>query len=201
MTRRDVIAATTATVAAGAPTLVFLAANQIAGLGPAAVAATVTAAVVLAWRLHARRHIRHAVGGALLATASAVVAAGTGQARGFFLLPMLIPAVATAACLLSLAADRPLAGLIANPIVGGPPEWRSRPAPRRFYAASTTVLALASFGSLVAQVCLYRGNQAGWLALLHILMGPLWAAITTLSILLARTTVARERHTADVGNH
>jgi Protein of unknown function (DUF3159) len=188
--------ATTAAAAAGAPTLVFLAANGIGGLRAASVAATVTAVLVLAWRLRARRHVAHAVLGALPAAACAAVAAWTGQARGFFLLPMAIPAVAAAACLLSLAADRPLAGLVANRIVGGPPGWRSHRVLHRFYAVSTVVIALVSFVSLAAQVALYRWSDVAWLGLLHILMGPLWAAITALSVLLARRTVTRERNAA-----
>lgn len=200
-TRRATSAATAAAAAAaGAPTLAFLAANGIGGLRPASAVATVTAVLVLAWRVHARRQIRHAVVGALLATACAVVAAWTGRARGFFLLPMLIPAVATAACLLSLAACRPLAGLVANRIVGGPPGWRSSQILHRFYAVSTIVIALVSFVSLAAQVALYRWSNVDWLGLLHVLMGPLWAAITALSILLARRAVTRERHAAEAGD-
>lgn len=176
--------------------MVFLAANWLGGLRPAAVAAAVTALLVLAWRVRARRQIRHAVVGALLATACAAAAAWTGQARGFFLVPMVIPAVATAACLLSLAAGRPLAGLIANKIVGGPPGWRSHRALYRFYAVSTVVIAIVSFASLAAQVALYSWSNVAWLGILHIVMGPSWAAITALSLLLARRRVTGERNAA-----
>ncbi|PWI44117.1 DUF3159 domain-containing protein [Streptomyces sp. ICBB 8177] len=190
---------TVAAAAAGGPALVFLVANAIGGTLPASAAAMVTASLVLAWRLRARRQVRHAVAGALLATACAAVAAWTGQARGFFLLPMLIPAAATAACLLSLAADRPLAGLVANRLVGGPPGWRSHRALYRFYAAATVVIALVSLVSLAAQVALYRWSDVAWLGLLHILMGPLWASITALSMVLSRRTVNRERYATAPG--
>ncbi|MGW7577208.1 DUF3159 domain-containing protein [Streptomyces sp. NPDC054765] len=200
MTTSRAASAATAAAATGAPALVFLAANGIGGLRPASAAAAVTAVLVLMWRLRARRQVRHAVVGALLATACAAVAAWTGQARGFFLLPMVIPAVATAACLLSLAANRPLAGLVANRIVGGPPGWRSHRGLHRFYAVSTVVIALVSLASLAAQVALYRWSEVAWLGLLHVLMGPMWAAITALSILLARLTVTRERNAAEAGD-
>ncbi|MET9183516.1 DUF3159 domain-containing protein [Kitasatospora aureofaciens] len=188
--------AATAAAVAGAPTLVFLAANGTGGPRSASVAAAVTAVLVLGWRLRARQHVPHAVLGALLATGCAAVAAWTGQARGFFLLPMAVPAAATAGCLLSLAADRPLAGLVANRVVGGPPGWRSNRVLRRFYAVSTVAIALVSFASLAAQVALYRWSDVAWLGLLHVLMGPLWAAVTALSLLLARRTVTRERNAA-----
>jgi hypothetical protein len=200
MTASRVTSAVTGAAAAGAPALVFLAANGIGGLRPAAVTAAAAAVLVLAWRLRARRQVRHAVVGAVLATACAAVAAWTGQARGFFLLPMVIPAVATAACLLSLAAGRPLAGLVTNRTVGGPPGWRSHRALYRFYAVSTVVMALVSFVSLTAQVALYCWSDVAWLGLLHVLMGPMWAAVTALSIVSARRTVIRERNAADAGN-
>ncbi|MFD8705669.1 DUF3159 domain-containing protein [Kitasatospora sp. NPDC059648] len=183
----------------GAPTVVFLAADGTGGPRSASVAATVTAVLVLGWRLRARRHVPHAVLGALLATACAAVALWTGQARGFFLLPMAFPAAATAACLLSLAADRPLAGLVANRVVGGPPEWRSHRVLHRFYAVSTVGIALVSSASLAAQVALYRWSDVAWLGLLHVFMGPLWAAVTALSLLLARRTVTGERDAAGAG--
>jgi hypothetical protein len=113
---------------------------------------------------------------------------------------MLIPAVATVACLLSLAAGRPLAGLVTNRIVGGPPGWRSHQALYRFYAASTVVIALVSFVSLAAQVALYCWSNVTWLGLLHILMGPMWAAVTALSMVSARRTVTRERNAAEADN-
>lgn len=191
--------AVTAAAAAGVPTLAFLAVNGIGGPRTASAAAMVTAVLVLAWRLRARQQVRHAVVGALLATACAAVATWTGQARGFFLLPMAIPAVAAAACLLSVAAGRPLAGLVANRIVGGPPGWRSYRVLHRFYAVSTVVIALVSIVSLAAQVALYCWSDIAWLGVLHILMGPLWAAVTALSILLSRRTVTREQN-AETGN-
>ncbi|WP_229811757.1 DUF3159 domain-containing protein [Streptosporangium pseudovulgare] len=184
-------------VAAAAPTLVFLVANQIGGLRPAVAATAVTAALILAWRLWTRRQVRHAVAGALLAAACAAVAAGTGQARGFFLPPMLIPVLAAAACLLSLVADRPLAGLVANRIVGGPPEWRSHRGLRRFYAVTTVLIALVSLVSLAAQVLLYQWGEVAWLGILHVLMGPVWGAVTALSIVLSRRAVSRERAAAE----
>lgn len=200
MTTPRATAAATAAAATGAPTLVFLAADGIGGLRPASAAATLTAVLVLAWRLRARRQVRHAVVGALLATACAAVAAWTGQTRGFFLVPMLIPAVATAVCLLSLVADRPLAGLVANRIVGGPPGWRSHRTLHRFYAVTTVWITLVSVASLAAQVALYRWSEVAWLGLLHVLMGPLWAAVTALSTVLARRTVTRERNAAEAAD-
>ncbi|MER7645836.1 MULTISPECIES: DUF3159 domain-containing protein [Streptomyces] len=183
-------------VATAAPTLVFVVADRLGGLRLALVATTVTVIVVLAWRLRAKEQVRHAVIGALVAVACAAVAAGTGEAKGFFLLPILIPAVATVVCVLSMAAGRPLAGLVANRLVGGPPRWRSYRPLRRFYGAATLLISVVSLASLVAQVILYRQAEIAWLAVLHILMGPLWLAVTAASLLLSRMAVTRYRKAA-----
>ncbi|WP_433177624.1 DUF3159 domain-containing protein [Actinoallomurus sp. CA-150999] len=180
-------------VTTAAPTIVFVAADAIGGLTSALIATAVTGVLVLAWRLRARRHVRHAVIGTLLAIVCAAVAAGTGQARGFFLLPMLLPAAATMACLLTVLAGRPLAGLVANRIVGGPKDWRSHRPLHRFYRRTTLVIALVSFVSLAAQVALYRLDAIAGLGVLHVLMAPMWAGITAGSIVLSRLAVTRYR--------
>ncbi|MEV5707966.1 DUF3159 domain-containing protein [Actinoallomurus sp. NPDC052274] len=188
---------TSSLLTTAAPTLVFVVADGVSGLRAALIATTVTGVLILGWRLRARQHVAHAVLGALLALVCAAVAAGTGQARGFFLLPMLVPAAATAGCLLSILAGRPLAGLVANRIVGGPPDWRSRRPLHRFYLRTTLLIALASGASLTAQVALYRLSAVAWLGILHVLMAPLWAGITAASIVLSRMAVTRYRNTAD----
>ncbi|MCO5996932.1 DUF3159 domain-containing protein [Actinoallomurus rhizosphaericola] len=183
-------------VTTAAPTLVFVVADGIGGLRAALIATVAAGLLVLGWRLRARRQVKHAVLGALLALLCAATAAGTGQARGFFLLPMLLPAAATAACLLSVLAGRPLAGLVANRIVGGPPDWRSHRPLHRFYTRTTLVISVVSFASLAAQAALYRLSAVAWLGILHILMAPLWAGVTAASIVLSRMAVTRHRYPA-----
>jgi hypothetical protein len=183
-------------VTTAAPTVVFLGADGIGGLGPALIGTTVSGVLVLGWRLRTRQHVTHAVLGALLAIVCAAVAAGTGQARGFFLLPMLLPAAATVVCLLSVLVGQPLAGLVANRLVGGPKDWRSHRPLHRFYVRATLLISLVSCASLAAQVALYRLDAVAWLGILHILMAPLWAGITAASIVLSRMAVTRHRNTA-----
>jgi uncharacterized protein DUF3159 len=179
--------------AAAVPTLVFAAADGAGGLGPALIASVTSGVLVLGWRLRARRQARHAVVGTLLAVICAAVAAGTGQARNFFVLPMLVPAAAAAGCALSILAGSPLAGLVANRIVGGPADWRSHRPLRRFYLRTTLLIALVSCASLVTQVALYRLGTVALLALAHIVMAPLWAGITAVSIAASRVAVSRFR--------
>jgi hypothetical protein len=183
-------------ITAAVPTLVFAGADGISGLGPALIAATVSAVLILGWRLRARRQVQHAILGTLLAMICAAVAAGTGQARNFFLLPMLVPAAAAAGCVLSVLAGFPLAGLVANRIAGGPADWRSHQPLHRFYRRTTLLIALASLASLAAQVALYRLDAIALLGITHILMALLWAGITAASIAASRMAVTRHRSSA-----
>jgi hypothetical protein len=175
----------------------FVGAYGTVGLRAAAVlaatAATVVGALVLGCGVRGRRYLPHAAVGAVLAVTCAGVAVGTGQARGFFLLPMLLPAAATAACLLSILAGRPLAGLVANRAVGGPPSWRSHRPLRRFYRGMTVFIAVLSLASLAAQAALYSRAEIAWLGVLHIVMAALWPGITAVTLALSRLTVARHR--------
>ena len=178
------------------PTLVFAGADSISGLGPAVIATVLSGALVLGWRLRTGRRKSYAVLGVLLAVICAAVAAGTGQARTFFLLPMLVPATAAAACILSVLAGSPLAGLVANKIVGGPANWHSHQPLHRFYLRTTLLIALASGASLASQIILYRLDAVTLLGIVHILMAPLWLAITAASITASRVSVTRYRNRA-----
>ncbi|PBC80585.1 MULTISPECIES: DUF3159 domain-containing protein [unclassified Streptomyces] len=182
--------------ATAAPTLAFVAAYGADGLRTALVAATVTGVLVLACGLGTRRYLQHAAVGALLAVTCAAVAVGTGQARGFFLLPMLLPAASSAACLLSVLAGRPLAGLVANRVVGGPPRWRSHRPLHRFYRWMTVCIGLVCLASLAAQAALYSRAEITSLGVLHVVMGALWPGITAATLALSRMAVARHRDSA-----
>ncbi|WP_406430771.1 DUF3159 domain-containing protein [Streptomyces sp. NBC_00631] len=185
-----------ALAATAAPTLAFVAAYGADGLRTALVATTAAGVLVLGCGRRARRYLQHAAVGALLAVTCAAVAVGTGQARGFFLLPMLLPAAASAACLLSVLAGRPLAGMVANRVVGGPPHWRAHRPLHRFYRWTTLLIALVSLASLAAQAALYSRAQIAWLGVLHIVMGALWPGITAATLALSRVAVARHRESA-----
>jgi hypothetical protein len=178
------------------PTLVFAGTVGISGLRPALIATSVSGVLIIGLCLRARRHILHAVVGTLLAVVCAAVAAGTGQARNFFLLPMLVPTAAAVGCVLSVLVGSPLAGLVANRIVGGPAGWRSRQPLYRFYLRTTLLIALASCASLAAQVALYRLDAIALLGVVHIVMAPLWAGLTAASIAASRVAVTRYRNTA-----
>ena len=97
-------------VLAAAPSLVFVAVNVTASLYPAIIAAAVTAATGLGYRLARRQSPRSALAGMAIVAVGAVLAAVTGEARGFFLAPALIPFAVILICLATIIALRPLTG-------------------------------------------------------------------------------------------
>src|SRR3954471_23199274 len=93
------------------PTVAFLVANAVTGaLVPSVTAAAVVAVAVFGWRSYRREPLRKAVPGLLIVAVCAGVAAVIGQARGFFLVPTLVPFVVILVCLVSIAVGRPLTG-------------------------------------------------------------------------------------------
>jgi hypothetical protein len=61
----------------------------------------------------------------------------------------------------------------------------------RIYSGTTLLSATVNVVSFGLQTALYRANQTAWLAAFHILTGPLWAAITITTVMLARRAIKR----------
>jgi hypothetical protein len=98
---------TAGVLVASAPAVVFLVASALGGLTAAIVGAGVTAVIAFAYRLARRETLGGALVGLILAAACALLAALTGEARGFFLLPTALPAVIFLVCLGTVIARRP----------------------------------------------------------------------------------------------
>jgi hypothetical protein len=170
------------------PTIVFVAVNSLASLHQAVFCVGAAGALMVGWQLVRRRPLRQALGGLAVAGVCAAVAAYTGEAKSFFVIPLLVPLVATVACVVSVLAGRPLTGVLFNRLVGGPPTWRRNRRLRRIYTATTVLLAVLNVISFALQTELYRVNQIPWLAAFHILTGPVRPVIIVLTVILARRT-------------
>lgn len=175
-----------ATVVAAAPTVVFLVAAAVGSLGVAVGVAGVAAVAVFGWRLYRRARLRTAALGLVLVAACAAVATVTGQARGFFLIPALIPFGVIAVCLATVVAGRPLTGLVLNKVIGGPPRWWTRPRLRRVHLVATLACAAVNVVNAILQVVFYRADQPLVLGALHIATGPVFALIVAVTIGFAR---------------
>ncbi|MGH3846329.1 MAG: DUF3159 domain-containing protein [Pseudonocardiaceae bacterium] len=179
-------------VIAAAPTIVFVVVNSVSSLVPALIATVISAIVAFGWRLIRREPLREPMVGLIIAAVCIVVAVYTGEAKGFFLLPILMCAVGVVVCIASVLAHWPLAGLLMNRIVGGRRDWREQRRLRRVYSGMTLLSAAVSGVNFILQAALYRANQTAWLGALHTVTGPLWAAITIITVVLARRAIKRD---------
>jgi Protein of unknown function (DUF3159) len=178
-------------VVASAPTVAFVVADAVSALDPALAVAGAVAVAGFGWRLRQRQSLRGALTGLLLVAACAAVAAVTGQERGFFLIPALIPFVVVAVCVASVLAGRPLTGVILNRVSGGPAHWRGIPRLRRVYVVSTLVCAGVNVVNAAVQTVFYLANEPVVLAAAHIATGPVFAAIVAVTVVFARRAMPR----------
>lgn len=201
-----------------APTLVFV---VVMAVRPSALVAALAASLAvsgaaLAARLVQRQGLTQVLGGAVLALVSAAWAWRSGEASNFYATGLLINAAWLAGCLLSLAAGRPLVGILmglwraaagggadaddaARPEDAAP---RSRPAGRggrrrdparaaehRRHRAATAVLAAMFALRLAVEVPLYLAGAAGVgaLGVARLVLGlPLFALTAWFVWLLVR---------------
>ncbi|WP_432542671.1 DUF3159 domain-containing protein [Kineococcus sp. SYSU DK002] len=171
---------------AAAPTVAFVVADAVAGLTPALVALSVTAAAACLVRLVRRESPAAAVAGLLVAAGCAAVAALTGEARGFFLPTTVLPVLFVLAHTGSLLAGRPLMGLVVNPLAGGPRTWRTHRPLRRLYTASTLVgVGLAGL-NLAVRVAFYLADQPAALAVVQVVSSTVFALHFAVTLVLAR---------------
>jgi hypothetical protein len=173
-------------VVAALPTAVFVAACALTSVNPALLVTAITAALIFGWRTVRREPLRQAAVGLLVAAACIASTLVTGQARDFFLVPVLIPVVAIVACLGSVAVRRPLAGILLNRMVGGPARWPAQRRLARVYTVSTLVFAGVNVLNFSIQVALYRADRTGWLAVAHVLSPVLFGGVMVVTVVLAR---------------
>ncbi|MET9325294.1 DUF3159 domain-containing protein [Tsukamurella sp. NPDC003166] len=174
------------------PSLVFVAAHAVTGIGPAAVVAIAAATVMLIARRLRGRTVRPAIGGLVGVLISSALAYRTGDARDFFLPDIWGYAAAAAAAALSVVLRWPLAGVLWSALNGTSMRWRHDRRAMLGYCLATTVAAVAFTTRAATQVWFYQHDQPGTMALLRIALNyPLWvitAAAWAWSIRHARGT-------------
>ncbi len=177
----DSIGGWSGTVITAIPPIVFVAVNASAGLRPAVFAAIGTGLLLAAYRLARRQPLQQAVTGLFGVVLAAVIAARTGEARGYFLLGIWSSFAYAAAFAGSVLVRRPLVGvawefLEPTPTPGGVP-WHRTTVLLRAYVVATLVGTLVFLSRGVVQLALFAQNSTGWLAFARIAMGfPLWIA-------------------------
>lgn len=163
------------------PTLVFVIVNAMTGLG-AAVAAAVGSAVLLAgYRLVRKQSVQQALTGLFGVLIAALIAARTGEARGYFLFGIWSSFGYAALFAGSVLVRRPIVGVaweFLEPTPGaGDTPWYRRPALLRGYVLATLAATAVFLSRGLVQWALFERNATGWLAFARITMGfPLFIA-------------------------
>jgi Protein of unknown function (DUF3159) len=176
---------------AAAPTVAFVIANAFGGLTWAFIALVVFAPATFGVRLARRESLREALIGFVIAAVCALAAALTGEARGFFLVPTLLPAGWTLLFAGSVLIGRPLTGVALNRLAGGPRNWRQHAPLRRIYGTTTWVAAGICFVNFVLRVVLYLMEQLAALAVVEVAVIPVPFALAAFTVAAARRAVRR----------
>jgi hypothetical protein len=176
---------------AAAPTVAFVVANGLGGLTWAFTALAVAAPAAFGVQLARREPVRGAVVGLLIAAVCALVAALAGEARAFFLIPTVLPAVWVLAFLGSVLVGRPLTGIALNRLAGGPRDWRQHDSLRRVYTVTSLVAAGIGLVNFVLRAVLYLADQLAILAVVEVAVAPVPFALAALTLAAARRAVRR----------
>ena len=165
------------TVITAVAPIVFVIVNATAGLKPAIIAAISTSVVLTGYRLARKQSVQQALSGLLGVVVAALIAARTGQARGYFLLGIWQSFVYAVPFVLSIPIRRPVVGwlwefLDPTPFPDGEetPWYRRKPL-LRAYLWATAFAAVLFLSRGVVQATLYHDKATGWLAFARIAMG------------------------------
>ena len=177
------------------PTVVFVTVNSLSSLRPALIAAVGSALLLSVYRLMRRQSTQQAITGLLGVVLAAVIAARTGEARGFFLLGIGASLLYGSACLLSLVVRRPLVGVIWEYLDPSPETTPQRVWYRRrellvAYMWATTAMTAVFAARGVVQLTLFAKRDTGLLVVARIAMGY---PLTVLALLFALWVVRRAR--------
>lgn len=178
------------------PTTVFVIVNVITTLRPAVIAAVATAIGLALYRLARKQSTQQALSGLFGVGIAALIAARTGEARGYFLLGIWTSFLYAVPFAVSLVLRRPLIGLAwefldPSPTASERPWHRQRPLLLAYTWATVAALVVFLARGLV-QLRLYGDNATGWLAFARIAMGyPLFIVAAGFSFFIV--TRARRR--------
>jgi hypothetical protein len=188
----------TGTAITALPPVVFVIVNSTAGLRPAIISAVGTGVALTIYRLARKQSVQQAISGLFGVLIAALIAARTGQARGYFLLGIWGSFLYAVPFAVSVVVRRPLVGLLWEFLDLAPddPEhpdlpWHKRKPLLRAYTIATLIGTALFLARGIVQATLYHDNATGWLAFARIAMGyPLYIAAVGASYWIVR----RARH-------
>jgi hypothetical protein len=155
--------------------VVFVIVNATAGLRPAIIAAVSTGVALTLYRLVRKQSAQQAISGLLGVLVAALIAARTGQARGYFLFGIWQSFVYAVPFVVSVIVRRPLVGVayeFVDPTPGADDvPWHRRRRLLVAYTVATLIGAALFLARGFVQLALYGDNATGWLAFARIAMG------------------------------
>ena len=174
--------------------IVFVIVNATAGLRPAIYSAVGTSVVLTGYRLVRKQSLQQSLSGLLGVVIAAVIAARTGQARGYFLLGIWQSFIYAVPFVLSIPLRRPVVGwlwefLDPTPQLPAEPEtaWYRRRGLLNAYLLATAFGAVLFLSRGIVQAALYHEKATGWLAVARIAMGyPLFVIVGGAAYLVVR---------------
>jgi len=181
---RDSIGGWSGTLITALPTVVFVIVNTAASLRAAIISAVATGLALAGYRLARKQSTQQAISGLFGVLIAAVIAARTGQARGYFLLGIWTSFLYAVPLAISVLVRRPLVGFLWEFLDPAPPDpadpqrpWYRRRELLRAYAIATLIGTALFLARGIVQATLYRENATGWLAFARVAMGyPLYIA-------------------------
>jgi hypothetical protein len=182
------------------PTAVFVVVNVTASLWPAIWAAVGSALLLTGYRLVRRQSVQQSLSGLFGVLIAAIIAARTGQARGFFLIGIWTSFVYAAPFAVSVLVRRPLVGVLwefldPTPAKSGA-RWHRRKPLLLAYTWATLAATVVFLARGIVQLTLYRHHETGWLGFTRVAMGyPLFIVAVGFAFLVV--TRARKRVAAD----
>jgi hypothetical protein len=186
------------------PTTVFIIVNVTSSLRIAIYAAVGSALVLTGYRLARKQPIQQAVSGLFGVVVAALIAARTGQARGYFLLGIWTSFLYAVPFAVSIAVRRPLVGVLwefLDPTPGddGDPPWHRRRPLLLAYTWATLAATVVFLSRGIVQATLYHRNSTGWLAFARIAMSyPLFIAALGFSFWIVQRA---RRRLGSAGQH
>lgn len=161
------------------PTVVFVVVDTTTNLRAAIIAAIGSAVVLAGYRLVRRQSVQQALTGLFGVLIAAIIAARTGQARGYFLLGIWSSFAYAGVFIASIAVRRPIIGVLWEFLDPAPAEgdgpWHRRPVLLRAYVGATLIGTVLFASRGIVQLTLFQHNATGWLAFARVAMGfPLY---------------------------
>jgi hypothetical protein len=179
------------------PTAVFVVVNVTTSLRWGVVAAVGSALLLSGYRLVRRQSVQQALSGLFGVAVAAIIAARTGQARGYFLFGIWTSFLYAVPFAVSVVVRRPLVGLLwefldPTPAPDAEPAWHRRRPLLLAYTWATLAATCVFLARGIVQATLYHHNSTGWLAFARIAMGyPLFILAVGFSFWVVNRTRRR----------